>query len=694
MDSDNYAPGFPMRTVLYLSLLATASAETFHVSLTGDDSALGTQAAPWRTIQRALATEPQKAGHIIEVGPGVYDGPLEIRHGGAWRAPWIVRAADGAEIRMSDAEDAVTIDTDSPVIFEGFTIRPTGGVGVRISGGGHGVVLRSLKILSDGSADGIVVERTTAPLIEGNTISGARHGLVIGGTGAVIRNNTISQNTGAGLILGRDRPAIDVLIRNNSFLENGSSNSQPGAIWFVHSRRVRVENNILTAGAGRRLMTVDSSDAEFSHNLYFTPNDLYGAEFQWGGVQQFGFLNLRLLTGDPFPVFGDPRLSESGLHRSSPAIDAGFGRAGSLELDGSGATRHVGLAVDIGANEFPHPTGLRVLGNQLVHQGRIVRLRGVGVGDPVLDRRERPFSDYRILREKWNANTVRMSVHPYIWRDAERFGGRKAIIEWFRLDIEAALRAGLYVILDWHITGWPNGFARPSEPGELEGLHDSDFELAKSFWTVAAAEFGKNGMVAFELWNEPVRGPDDWKPDPSAWQELRPYMEELTAIVRQHSGNLVIVSGGNWAYCLDGIQDAPPSDPNTALAWHIYAGKEENDEKRWAAAFNDLDQIFPVIVTEWGFDENGVPPYRGGVPDFGERFARNWLEGRKLHWVAWCWHPNVAPPLIKADWKSPTSFGNFVGSLLRSNVRVRHSPPAAFSPTGLPSSRYKPFSIN
>ena len=280
MSPRNYAPDFRMRIALFFFLLANASAGTFHVSQTGDDTAAGTKDAPWRTIQRAVDAEPARTGKIIEVGPGAYQGPVNIRSGGPWRDPLIVRGAAGAAIEMSDAEDAVVIDSDSPVIFEGFRIRTMGGVGVRVSGSSHGIDM------------------------------------------------------------------------------------------------------------------------------------------------------------------------------------------------------------------------------------------------------------------------------------------------------------------------------------------------------------------------------------------------------------------------------APPTDPNTAIAWHIYAGKEENDEKRWATAFGKIEQSLPVIVTEWGFDENGIPPYRGGVPDFGEKFARNWLVGRDLHWVAWSWHPNVAPPLIKSDWKTPTSFGNFVGVLLRANPRVRHSPPAAFSPTGQPSAHYRPFSIN
>ncbi len=269
-----------------------------------------------------------------------------------------------------------------------------------------------------------------------------------------------------------------------------------------------------------------------------------------------------------------------------------------------------------------------------------------------------------------------------------------AVIAWLRHDIEAAAAAGLYVILDWHITGWPDGYAKPSEPGEPVGLHDSSFALAEDFWNTAAAAFGSNGLVAFELWNEPVRGPDDWRPDPTAWDRLRPYLGRLTAIVRQHSENLVIVTGGSWAYGLTGTRENRPEDLNTAIAWHVYAGKEGNNEARWAAAFDDLDRDFPVIVTEWGYEENGKPHYRGGVADFGSKFARNWLEGRRLHWVAWCWHPTVGPSLLQKDWATPTAFGQFVLQGLRPNPRRPLEPPSSMDRTGRAVRDYRPFEIH
>lgn len=264
---------------------------------------------------------------------------------------------------------------------------------------------------------------------------------------------------------------------------------------------VRVENNTMVADAGRRLFTSDVGDVRFSHNLYFSPNEIFGAEFSWEGTSYFGFASLRLVTGDRNAIFENPMVHDFGVASSSSAIDGGGVGEHALAQDFLGKPRRTGLSVDVGAHEFSHPAGLRVSGNQIVHQKRVVRLRGVGVGDPVLDRRERLFADYRILRERWNANTVRLSVHPLIWRDAEDFGGREEVLRWFREEINAALRAGHYVILDWHITGWPDGFARPSEDGEREGLHDSSFALAKDFWDAAAREFGGDGRIAFELWN-------------------------------------------------------------------------------------------------------------------------------------------------------------------------------------------------
>jgi parallel beta-helix repeat protein len=60
----------------------------FYVSLSGNDSAAGTQDAPWKTIQRAdSAAGGRVAGDCVNVAPGTYAAGLAPRHGGNLASP-------------------------------------------------------------------------------------------------------------------------------------------------------------------------------------------------------------------------------------------------------------------------------------------------------------------------------------------------------------------------------------------------------------------------------------------------------------------------------------------------------------------------------------------------------------------------------------------------------------------------------
>src|SRR4051794_23012506 len=134
---------------------------------------------------------------------------------------------------------------------------------------------------------------------------------------------------------------------------------------------------------------------------------------------------------------------------------------------------------------------LQARGNKLYYSGRQVRLRGVAVGDPLLARPQRPTDDFRILARTWHCNLVRISVHPSTWRDR-----RAEAMAALKRDVTAALANRMWVIIDWHAIGWPDGYS----PGPL---YDTDWSLARSFWQAVAARFGADGRIAFELWNEP-----------------------------------------------------------------------------------------------------------------------------------------------------------------------------------------------
>ncbi len=684
MPVSTYLPNTILAVACALIALPCLQADLLHVSPGGDDAGKGSEKLPWRTIQRGV--DQLQPGDTLVVHPGSYDGQVKISRSGTAKERITIRGLAGTSINSTDSP-SVLIAGASWITWEKFAMAG----GIVVQGNPAGVILTGNTLRGDGTGAGIRIVNGCGALVERNLVTGFEEGIVVAGSGGVIRNNIVQMNSRAGIVLGLVHSARDTLVRNNTVAGNGTSAFSAGGLWLRYAFRSTIENNIITSDPGRRLLSteLDEPDNRFLNNLYFCPSGGEGAAFSLAGKVGTGFPVLRLATRDPGAVFADPGFADVSLslHRSSPAIDISQIQPYPGERDFSGRRRRTGLGMDAGAKEFEHGTGLRREGNQLVHQNRPVRLRGVAVGDPVLERSDGPPVQYEILRGKWNANVVRISVHSYVWRNADLFGGRTAIMDLLRTHINAATGAGLYVILDWHVTGWPDGFARPPDPGEPAGMHDTGFSLALDFWSEASRIFGKNGAVAFEVWNEPVRGPNNWQPDAREWKLLHPYWERLISVIRANSENLIILAGGSWAYSLKGIRELPPTDPNVAFSWHVYAGKENNDEVRWAAAFDDLSRDYPVIVSEWGFDEMGAPYYRGGVGDFGAKFATNWLEGRELHWVAWCWHSSIGPAMLKADSTTPTPFGAFVKALLRLNpVPEPPRPRFLFAPAALPPS--------
>ena len=305
---------------------------------------------------------------------------------------------------------------------------------------------------------------------------------------------------------------------------------------------------------------------------------------------------------------------------------------------------------------------LEVSGTNLLFNDKPVMLRGVSVGDLFLAREGRPLSDYNTIAKNWHANIVRIDVHPSVWKSAPH----ARVLDALQANVDAATRNGMFVLIDWHCIGYPDGYYQKADSSDdPKDLYDSDFALAKNFWEEISGKFGGNGRVLFELWCEPEYKKDDFDPPAGQkWPELKRYFEELTAIIRRHGDNVVLATGNYWAYNLRGIRNDLMPGKNVAYSWHIYAGHEENDEAAWAAALDDLQTAAPVIVTEWGFQRRSHEHFRGTPESFGNKFVRNFLDGKNLHSIAWCWHPEWTPVMLEKDWKTPTEMGRFVKDYL------------------------------
>ena len=72
-----------MLVVLVWATPAESQLRTFYVDAGGNDSAAGSSAAPWRTLQRAA--NGVQAGDLVIVRPGTYTGFYPFDEHEAWR---------------------------------------------------------------------------------------------------------------------------------------------------------------------------------------------------------------------------------------------------------------------------------------------------------------------------------------------------------------------------------------------------------------------------------------------------------------------------------------------------------------------------------------------------------------------------------------------------------------------------------
>lgn len=226
---------------LFVAVSVDASAQVFHVTVTGSDTNPGTQAAPWRTVAKAAQT--LIAGQTAVVHGGTYaEHLIRFANSGAQGQPITIQAAPG----------------ETPIIDAGFTTSfPPDGVGVApvfSIDNRHHITLDGLTIRRGRTANVLIADDwpTTDITIQNCTLedftTGDNAASIYVNTNAariVIRDNVIRgrqgdlrANVANGIILFN---AGDVTIANNEI-----ANLVQG-ISYKHSidrtDRVVVENN-------------------------------------------------------------------------------------------------------------------------------------------------------------------------------------------------------------------------------------------------------------------------------------------------------------------------------------------------------------------------------------------------------------------------------------------------------------------
>jgi hypothetical protein len=232
----------------------------------------------------------------------------------------------------------------------------------------------------------------------------------------------------------------------------------------------------------------------------------------------------------------------------------------------------------------------------------------------------------------------------------------------------------MYVIISYHVIGWPDGWYQPAYPGNPADTYDSSMSVATTFWAHMAQTYGSDSRIIFDLWNEPAHDSSDWvgaNPNPY-WPVLKGFYENLIQTVRTNGAqNIVLATGNRWASWLVGIKEFPLADANVVYAYHKYSVNGSNTAAEWNKDTGGLIGVKPVIVSEWGYEDNDVtnPTWPGSQSSYGDPFT-SWLDQNNLGNLAWMYHHDWTPALLKAD-GSLTLYGSFVKKYISS----QSSPP-------------------
>lgn len=223
-------------------------------------------------------------------------------------------------------------------------------------------------------------------------------------------------------------------------------------------------------------------------------------------------------------------------------------------------------------------------GNKLFDaQKREFLLQGALLSDP----KGATQTTFRVMRQRWNLNMVRIPVSATAWRQSSA-----AVLDAVDKQVRLANSEGLVVVL---VAG-ENSLGMPS-------LDVSDF------WAACAAFFKDNGLVIFDLYSRPspisIPGGRNW----TFWRNGGVSTEGRTAVGMQQLVDRIRATGAKQVIAAPAFHDALDfqgfapehylTDSNLMYEVHPYFDHALTDAQR-DANFGFLASKFPVYAGEWG----------------------------------------------------------------------------------------------
>lgn len=266
------------------------------------------------------------------------------------------------------------------------------------------------------------------------------------------------------------------------------------------------------------------------------------------------------------------------------------------------------LAVEDGKPVVERYGQLKIVGTDLCNEsGQPVQLRGMSSHGLQWYGKFANEDVIKWLRDDWNCQ---------IWRAAMYLseGGylnSKAIKKRVTDSVEAAIKLGVYVIIDWHVLGTRDPLVH--------------VEQAKEFFAEMSSKYGSYPNVLYEICNEPNGEDVTWE------KSIKPFAEEIYKVIRANDpDNIIIVGTPIWSSQPQIAAGDPVKGDNVMYTVHFYAGTHGKEHRKNIK--KALKMGAPVFCTEWG---TTMASGDGGVFEKSTLEWMKFLEDNNISWTNW-----------------------------------------------------------
>ena len=200
----------------------------------------------------------------------------------------------------------------------------------------------------------------------------------------------------------------------------------------------------------------------------------------------------------------------------------------------------------------------------------------------------------------WNANLIRLAMYSQIY--CKNDSKKEESLRLLEQGIEYAIRANMYVIVDWHVL-------EDSDPMEHLGQ-------AVEFFQYIAGKYANDPHILFEICNEPNSG--------TSWETIKTYAQAVIPVIRTYCpANIILVGTPNYDRDLLSAANDPLAYDNIMYTCHFYAGSHGSELQNTLTEALDLG--LPVFVSECGLTEESGD----GEPDLES--SKTWFQLLRKH---------------------------------------------------------------